>query len=95
MARLQFGRYKFAIFAIMVAVAVIVSSGAAILGTVNNSGTSEMIGPPGWRTLNVVSGSMTVNAKGLTVVGCCVPPGASNAVLKGNFTATYNGAEVA
>jgi hypothetical protein len=88
----QIGRFKLTALVTIAAVVLVVASEALLLGGVSNS-SNELTLTSGWHTVNVVSGSMTVNAKGLTVVGLYVPKGALNAVLQGDFSATCNGTE--
>jgi hypothetical protein len=74
------------------AVIVTVFSEAACLSAPSSSGSSELTDTPGTYTINVLCGQLTVNYKGLTVVGLYVPENAKNASIHGDFSVTCNDA---
>jgi hypothetical protein len=78
-----------------VAIIIIFVSGAFISSSANSSNSNRENNNPDYvptpHTVNVISGSIVVNANGCYFVGFCVPEGALNPVLQGNFTSVGNG----
>jgi hypothetical protein len=76
---------------IAVIIVIIIASGALSLSAVNDSNSIEGNNPdylPTPYTVNVISGSIAVNANSYNCVSFSVPKGALNPVLQGNFTSS-------
>jgi hypothetical protein len=63
----------------------------ACLTAATTSNSNDLNYGEGTHTVNVLSGPLSVNYKGMTVVGLYVPEDAKNASIHGRFSVTGNG----